>query len=70
MARDLTVKTLSRNLLKKYGLGSQKEQTEETEQQVGENKGTNSGGARQFGRRAMTKERKDMIKHGSLITLG
>ena len=67
MARDIQVKTLSRNPLRKYGLGPHKE-TEEQSVQVQGTGGT--GGPRQAGRTAMTKERKDMIKGGSFIALG
>ena len=72
VARDLQVKTLSRNLLRKYGLGPHKEQTEEQGGQVqGTGTGTGgTGGPRQAGRTAMTKERKEMIKGGSFIALG
>ena len=59
MARDIQVRTLSRNLLRKYGLGPKK-----TEEQGGQVQGT-SGGPSQAGRTAMTKERKEMIKGGS-----
>ena len=56
MARDLQVKTVSRNLLRKYGLGPHKEKTEEQGGQV-QGTGTGStGGPRQAGRTAMTKE--------------
>ena len=64
VARDIQVKTLSRNLLRKYGLDPYKE----TEEQGGQVEGT--GGPRQAGRTAMTKERKEMIKGGSFIALG
>ena len=64
VARDIQVRTLSRNLLRKYGLGPK-----ETEEQGGQVQGT-SGSPRQAGRTAMTKERKEMIKGGSFIALG
>ena len=67
VARDIRVRTLSMNLLRKYGLGPHKE-TEEQGGQVQSTGGT--GGPRQAGRTAMTKERKEMIKGGSFIALG
>ena len=70
MARDIQVRTLSRNLLRKYGLGPDKE----TERQGGQVQGTSgtggTGGPRQAGRTAITKERKEMIKGGHFIALG
>ena len=70
VARDIQVRTLSRNLLRKYGRGPHKE----TEEQGGQVQGTGgtggTGGPRQAGRTAMTKERKEMIKGGSFIALG
>ena len=64
------MKTLSKNLLKKYGLDKKKEDeggevSEEVEGGSGakpKEKGT--------GRKAMTEQRKDMIKGGSIIALG
>ena len=75
MVRDLQVKTVSRNLLRKYGLGPHKEQTGEQGGQVqdGQMQETGiggTGGPRQAGRTVMTKERKEMIKGGSFIALG
>ena len=63
MARDITVKTLSKNLLRKYGI------PERTEQVTGQ--ATGSGGTQKdIGRKAMTQEKKDLIKTGSMILLG
>ena len=64
VARDIQVRTLSRNLLRKYGLDPK-----ETEEQGGQMQGT-SGGPRQAGRTAMTKKRKEIVKGGSFIVLG
>ena len=52
MARDITVKTLSKNLLRKYGI------PERTEQATGQ--ATGSGGAQKdigLGRKAMTQKK-------------
>ena len=68
MSRDLTLTTLSKNLLRKYGIPERK--TEEgTEQATGQ---ATWSGARQkeIGRKAMTQEKKDKIKTGSMISLG
>ena len=70
MARHITVKALSKNLLQKYGLD--KKVSEEVE---GEEAGEGSGsGAKPkgkgAGRKAMTEQRKDMLKGGSFIALG
>ena len=68
VARDLTVTTLSKNLLRKYGIPERKTD-EGTEQATGQATGS---GARQqdIGRKAMTQEKKDKIKTGSMISLG
>ena len=66
VARDLTVKTLSKNLLRKYGLTKEADEEGET---TGQSTGT--GGAKpKGGRQAMTKEKKELIKSGSIIALG
>ena len=70
VARDLTVKTLSKNLLRKYGLTKEADEEGET---TGESTGTGSGtgGAKlKGGRQAMTKDKKELIKSGSIIALG
>ena len=56
------MKTLSKNLLRKYGI------PERTEQATGQ--ATGSGGAQDIGRKAMTQKKKDLIKTGSMISLG
>ena len=68
MARDITVTTLSKNLLRKYGIPERKTD-QGTEQATGQATGS---GARQkdIGRKAMTQEKKDNIKTGSMISLG
>ena len=66
-ARHQTVRALSKNLLKKYGLGKQK---------GAEDKGSggSGGGAKPkekpAGRKTMTAEKKEMIKGESIISLG
>ena len=66
MAIDLTVTTLSKNLLRKYGI-PERQTDEGTRQATG-------SGARQkekdIGRKAMTQEKKDKIRTGSMISLG
>ena len=64
MARDLTVTTLSKNLLRKYG-NPERHTDEGTGQATG-------SGARQkdIGRKVMTQEKKDKIKTGYMISLG
>ena len=59
------MKTLSKNLLRKYGIPKR------TEQATGQ--ATRSGGAQKdigLGRKAMTQKKKDLIKTGSMILLG
>ena len=59
------MKTLSKNLLRKYGF------PETTEQATGQ--ATGSGGAQKdigLGRKAMTQKKKDLIETGSMILLG
>ena len=76
MARDITVKALSKNLLQKYGLG--KKVSEEEEGGDGAQGSASGSGAKpkgkgavgQTGRKAMTDRKKDMIKGGSFIALG
>ena len=61
--------TLSKNLLRKYGLG--KEAAEE--EQEGETTGTGTAGTAanpKGGQSAMIKEKKEKIKSDSLIALG
>ena len=55
------MKTLSKNLLRKYGI------PERTEQATGQATG---GTQKDIGRKAMTQEKKDLIKNGSMISLG
>ena len=66
------MKTLSKNLLQKYGLG--KKVSEEEEEGGAQSSGSGSGakpkGKGGVGRKAMTASKKDMIKGGSFIALG
>ena len=66
VAKDLTVTTLSKNLLRKYSLGKGVAE----EEQEGETTGTETDAKPKGGQSAMTKEKKEKIKSGSLIALG
>ena len=61
------MKVLSKNLLKKYGLGRQADAEDK-------GSGGSGGGAKPkktpAGRKAMTDKKKEMIKGGSIISLG
>ena len=64
------MKTISKNLLQKYGLG--KKVSEEKEEGGAQSSGSGSGAKPKggVGRKAMTASKKDMIKGGSFIALG
>ena len=68
MARDLTVTMLSKNLLRKYGIPERKTD-EGTEQDTGQATGSDAR-QKDIGRKAITQEKKDKIKTGSMISLG
>ena len=65
VARHETVRAVTKNLLKKYGLGKGAQD---------EGSGGSNGGAKPkgkpAGRKAMTAEKKEMIKGGSIISPG
>ena len=70
MARDITVKALSKNLLQKYGLGKKVSEEEEEGGAQSSGSGAKPKGKGSVGRKAMTASKKDMIKGGSFIALG